>query len=208
MSNARRPASASLSLSLTPGPPGPAACRSRAPRRSAAAWVALGLAVSLVLGGCGIYTLGGPGHGTRFVVPPGALASPDPVVRSWAAYSLAKSTCQLEGDGERPSRYDSYACELRPREVLVRAWRERTDGDVRATGRDAYLDLLVRIDDAGFLAEYVWVALGQRGWIRPDFLRLDAYDRWRRTNVPRHRPQTRIIGWWSSGTADRREPGR
>lgn len=149
-------------------------------------------------GACGVYTLGGPGHGKDFVVPPGALTSPDPVVKSWAAYSLARSTCQLSRDAERPSHFDSFECELRPRQVLVERWRSRAEDEPPSSAGARYLEGLVEVDDAGFLAEYVWFYLRRSGWIRADFLRLDDFEPWRKRYLVGHRPQTRIIGWWTN----------
>ena len=159
------------------------------------------LGLALVTGACGVYTLGGPGHGKDFVVPPGALTSPDPVVKSWAAYSLARSTCQLSRDAERPSHFDSFECELRPREVLVERWRTRSADENPDSAGARYLARLVEVDDAGFLAEYVWFHLRRSGWNRADFLRLEAFEPWRKRHLAGHRPQTRIIGWWTDDAA-------
>lgn len=160
-------------------------------RRSARSIVAA--IIWIGLSGCGIYTFSAGGHGTSFVLPPDAALNSDPVVQSWAAYSLAKSTCQISRDGERPSHYDSFECELRPREVLVRRYRDRSD----PVERDTYLDLLANVERDGFLAEYVWVYLGNSSWIRPDWLRLEEFEPYRRSRIPRHRARTRLIGWWT-----------
>jgi len=165
----------------------------------------LALLSILALAGCGIYTLGGPGHGDRFVVPPGAATNPDAVVQSWVAYSLARSTCQLEHGGDAPSHHRSFECELGPREVLVERWagrdaRRNPDAEgapAPPPQQDEYLDLLVRVRDAGFLAEYVWHYLREPGWKEPEGLRHSAFEAWRaREGLRWHRPRTRIIGYW------------
>lgn len=173
--------------------------------RSRLGGVLLGAAL-LALLGCGvqIYDVGLPSRGTRFSLPPGAAMSPDPVVQSWAAYSLAKSTCQLSIGGPRPAANSSFSCEYRSRDVLVERWstRHEVQGDDPSISgprtTDAYLDLMVTVTEAGFLDEYVWYYLGERGWIEPDWLDLEAFEPWRKRTLRWHRPKTRIIGYWTN----------
>lgn len=187
-----------------------------------AAWISLFLSL-----GCGVqvYDFGGGGRGTQFHVPAKAAMNPDPVVQSWIAYSLAKSTCQLQIGGELPSENSSFKCELRPREVLVKRWATRNQVDGPATTpspiasptitprpsptptstlsgptaadeQDEYLDLLVRVQEANFLEEYVWFYFRERDWPQPDWLELGEFESWRTQNLGWHRPETRFIGYW------------
>ena len=150
------------------------------------------------LAGCGlqIYNFGGYGRGNDFYLPAGAAMNSDPVVQSWIAYSLSRSTCQLEIGGETPSSNTSFECELRSRRVLLDRWLERSDSTVQ----DDYLDLLGRVRAEQLLGDYVWVYLRERTWEEPDGLELERFAAWRSDNFPRalwHRPQTRIIGYWT-----------
>ena len=136
------------------------------PHRRPALLRAMGILCLLLwvlgLSGCAlqIYNLGGSGRGKDFYLPAGAAMNPDPVVQSWIAYSLSRSTCQLEMGGESPSTNSSFECELRSRRVLLDRWMGRED----TTVRDAYLDLLVRIRAEQLLGDYVWVYLRPRSW--------------------------------------------
>lgn len=169
-------------------------------------WVRLGIAWPvLVLGmlsisGCGvpIYNFGGHGKGSDFYIPMGAASNGSPVVQSWIAYSLARSTCQLGIGGDKPYANTSFDCELRPRRVLVERWSEKEVVIGEDAETDAYLDLLVRIYDENLLHEYVWVYLRDNSWIAPEGLELERFDSWRRENLGWHRPKTRIIGYWTN----------
>lgn len=141
-----------------------------------------------------VYVQDGVTDGNVFVVPPGALSTHDSTVRSWVAYSLGRSTCQLAIGGDNPARSHSFDCELKARMVLVDTWLEETKFTDET---DGYLDQLVAVSDAGFLDEYVWVFLRREGWTRPDGLELDRFAEWRDERLPEHRAKTRIIGSWN-----------
>src|SRR5210317_45117 len=55
----------------------------------------------LLASGGDIYTRDGVTDGDTFYLAPRAWADDDPVLQSWVAYSLMKSTCQLEIGGEK-----------------------------------------------------------------------------------------------------------
>ncbi len=62
--------------------------------------------------------------------------------------------------------------------------------------RDEYLDLLLRVEEANFLEEYVWFHFRERGWPQPDWLELGEFESWRAQHLAWHRPQTRFIRDW------------
>ena len=149
----------------------------------------------LLLVGCqsDMYLRDGVTDGDTFYLAPAAYASGDPAVASWVRYSLIRSTCQLEAGTENPARVNRYACERKARQHLVEAWLEQ-----KQTGRTVndYLDVLVDVHEAGYLSEYTVHYFATSTWRVPETLDLDAFDHWRRENLRRHRPQTRLVGYW------------
>ena len=87
-----------------------------------------------------IFTRDGVTDGDTFYLAPHAHVDDDPVLQSWVAYSLAKSTCQLEIGGDNPARNSSYGCELTARRHLLDAWD--TQRVEHAGVSDDYLDTL------------------------------------------------------------------
>lgn len=155
------------------------------------------LLILAALAGCSpsIYTQDGVTDGDTFYLAPRAWGDDDPALQSWVAYSLSKSTCQLEMGGDNPARNSSYGCEFTARSHLVDTWEEQ-----RAEHHDAadpYLDDLLRVREAGFLDEYVVYFFGRRHWQVPAEVQVDEFRRWKRGQLRGHRPRTRIIGSWN-----------
>ena len=149
----------------------------------------------LVASGGEIYTRDGVTDGDTFYLAPRAWADDDPVLQSWVAYSLMKSTCQLEMGGDNPARNSGYGCEFTARQHLLDAWeKQRAEHDSAA---DPYLDELVRVRVAGFLDEYTVHYFGRKHWQVPAEVNVDEFLRWQHKNLRRHSPQTRIIGSWN-----------
>ena len=157
-----------------------------------------------LLGGCAseVYVRDNVTDGDTFYLAPTAYASNDAALQSWVTYSLMRSACQLEIGGPNPARASSFGCELEARQHLVDAWRVQRGKHPDAA--DLYLDGLERVAAADFLPEYVARYFGRRHWQLPTDLDSDGFAAWRRHELPRHRPQTRIIGSW--GYAQREDP--
>ncbi len=153
--------------------------------------------LSLLLAACNgeIYLRDGVTDGDTFYLAQKALVDDDPVVQSWVSYSLMRSACQLELGGDNPARQSSFGCEVAARRHLLLTWQEKTTGDAELT--NPYLDDLVAIHQAGFLDEHVVGYFRQRGWSMPDDLDMRAYRRWSTASMPRHEPETRLIGSWN-----------
>lgn len=153
------------------------------------------LVFTVILAGCqsDIYLRNGVTNGDTFFLAPLAHASDDPSVASWVRYSLILSTCQLQIGGELPSRNSSFDCEFTARQHLVEAWQE-----LRLAGQqeDEYLDSLLDVKTAGFLAEYTAHYFNRSGWALPSDLEAAAFTRWRKEQLAGHRPQTRLVGHW------------
>ena len=154
----------------------------------------IGLAL---LAGCNtsIYTKDGVTDGDTFYLAPRAYSDDDPVLQSWVAYSLIKSTCQLELGGDNPARNSDYGCELTARQHLLDTWLEQRSAHPAAA--DGYLDTLLRVRDAGYLDEYTVYHFGRRHWQVPAEVRVTGFRRWQRQHLPGHRPQTRLVGSWN-----------
>lgn len=141
-----------------------------------------------------IYVRDGVTDGDTFYLAPVALTDDDPVLQSWVAYSLMRSTCQLEIGGPNPARVSSFDCEYRARDILLDTWADKQRSE--AGLYDEYLDALRRVDDAGYLDEYVIHYLRRDGWSIPDDIDLGDFEHWRRVELPRHRAETRLVGSW------------
>ena len=153
------------------------------------------LLLALLLAGCNseIYTRDGVTDGDAFYLAPHAVSDDDPVLQSWVAYSLMKSTCQLELGAEIPSRNSDYGCEFTARRHLVEAWETQR---LEHGYGDQYLDELLAVRDAGFLDEYTVHFFGRTHWQVPVEVRVKEFRRWQRRHMPDHKPETRIIGSW------------
>ena len=156
----------------------------------------LALPILCLLTACNgeIYTRDGVTDGDTFYLAPRAYQDDDPALQSWVAYSLMRSACQLEIGGPNPARANNFGCEFTARKHLVETWEEQRATSAGAS--DAYLDVLVRVRDAGHLDEYTLHYFGKRDWKVPADVDIDAFRQWRRRNLRRHRPETRIIGSW------------
>jgi hypothetical protein len=79
--------------------------------------------------------------------------------------------------------------------LLVDTWdrKRRLDSEIE----DKYLDTLLAVREAGFLDEYTVRYFGRKEWQVPIEVDVDEFRRWRRKNLPRHKPQTLITGSWN-----------
>ncbi len=141
-----------------------------------------------------IYLRDGVTDGDTFYLSDIALHDDDPALQSWVSYSLTRSACQLQIGGDNPARASSFDCELMAREHLIETWQEQVS-DEQAI--DNYLDDLLRVQQSGFLDEYVAHYFGRKSWKLPSEIQKQAFDEWRREFLRGHKPQTRLIGSWN-----------
>lgn len=155
------------------------------------------LSVMLATAGCSgeIYLRDGVTDGDTFYLAKRAYSDTDPALQSWVSYSLGRSVCQLQIDGKNPARASSFECEMTARRLLLDSWLEQKAGNPGL--RDEYLDELSRVQAASYLDEYVAGYFRKRHWALPGDLDMSAFRKWRRANLPGHKPQTRIIGSWN-----------
>lgn len=86
----------------------------------------------------------------------------------------------------------SFAEELDAREGMLLWWASLKGKDSKTS--DPYLDQLLAVKEAGFLAEYVWFYLRVPDWAeKPDGLKSDEFSQWQRLNLGAHKPQTRAF---------------
>ena len=151
--------------------------------------------LAVTAGNASIYTRDGVTDGDTFYLAPHAHSDDGPVLQSWVAYSLMKSTCQLELGGDNPARNSDYGCEFTARQHLLNAWEVQKNQHPGAS--DPYLDSLLAVREAGFLDEYVVHYFGKKHWQVPVEVRVKDFKAWQRKHLRHHKPQTRLIGSWN-----------
>lgn len=111
----------------------------------------------------------------------------------WIGYLMARANyvSKHESDygGQAGLIVPTYDEELSARSTATQIYRELKAADSKlAIG---YFEDLVRIDNAGFLPEYVWVYLHQDTWkTAPEPERLKLFDEWRSSQLTDHKSQT------------------
>ncbi len=153
--------------------------------------------VFFVLAGCGndFYVRDSVTDGDTFYLAERAFVDDDPALQSWVAYTLMLSACKLDSGGDNPARISSYGCEFSARMLLVDTWEQKHKLDAEV--EDEYLDTLLAVREAGFLDEYTVRYFGRKDWQVPIEVDVEDFRRWRRKNLPRHKPQTLITGSWN-----------
>lgn len=123
----------------------------------------------------------------------GLKGKPESVLGAWMGYGIARANWLSENVLVKPDAVESYhRCfeeELAGRESLAKIWIELKQSNSKLS--DEYLDQIVSVRRVGFLSEYVWSYLGSADWKQaPEQLRLEAFEKWKATNLPGHKPQT------------------
>jgi tetratricopeptide (TPR) repeat protein len=130
------------------------------------------------------------------------------VLSAWLVYGFAREYFRNEGflkenPGAREYRYD-FKEEFESRKALVEMWEGFQKDKPEIS--DDYLDALVRVYKAGFLAEYVWYFFRAPGWgDPPDTLRLKAFNEWRSQHLANHTMETVVYPGKRRGDAKRDE---
>ncbi len=144
--------------------------------RWAAAILMVGGALALSVSGCGH---GGVSAAPARAQPPasdakggtielaqGLTEGPGPVAAAWLGFGASRAASWTEDDSpaRKGPRVVGYALELKSRGDLAEVWKEQRAG---GAAPDAYLDLLVKIHDAGRMREYVIAHFSKPGWTVP-----------------------------------------
>jgi tetratricopeptide (TPR) repeat protein len=113
---------------------------------------------------------------------------------AWMAYGVAKASTVTSPKRIHPyAGVDDFDTEYDARLMLVQTWKLLT---AEKPERDPFLDLLVRIHEANFLAEYVITQFAQPGWTIPadalGKMNLQGFFTWGKTELSRHVVETMV----------------
>jgi hypothetical protein len=119
---------------------------------------------------------------TELAVDEGLTNGSPEVLAAWLEYGATLAAAQT----------DDYVAELAARTTLADSWKaHRKPGT-----RDAYLDVLVAVREAGFMREYVAMLLARPGWTIPGAelaaMSLDRFEPWAHKNLAEHDAVTRV----------------
>ena len=111
----------------------------------------------------------------------------------WIGYLMARANYVSKHERDYIGRpgliVPSYDEELSARSTATQIYRELKAAD--STLVIGYFDDLTRIDNAGFMPEYVWVYLHQDTWkTAPETERLKLFEEWRSSQLTAHKSQT------------------
>jgi tetratricopeptide (TPR) repeat protein len=151
----------------------------------------------------------GPPERADVQVGPEALAQGKDALGAWIVYGARKAKLFEARSGRVHNRStDDFALELGARAALAEVWREQR---VQADKPNPYLDLLVDLQQAGFLDEYVVAFLAKPGWTVPgDALAafdLGGFTSWRASRLAGHQPVTLVAVEPQSGRRWPDNPG-
>jgi len=122
-----------------------------------------------------------------------APTEPEQEGAMWLAYLMARATF-IESHPELYANVQGVVTpqfeeEVEARSAAAQIYRELQQSD--ATLELAYFTDLLRIADASFMREYVWLALRQPTWTSaPSELRLPEFEDWAKTNLSSHKVVT------------------
>jgi tetratricopeptide (TPR) repeat protein len=147
------------------------------------------LMMSLVASACAHAPAAGPttpaaagDKNSQLAIDERLTSGPPEVLGAWLEYGATLAAAQA----------DDYVAELAARTALAESWKSQR----KPGARDAYLDALVAVRDAGFLREYVAVLLARPGWTIPGTelgaMNLDRFQPWAQKNLPQHEVATRV----------------
>jgi len=104
--------------------------------------------------------------GGTIELAPGLTDGPGPVAAAWLAFGASRAASWAEDDSatRKGPRVVGYALELKSRGDLAQVWKEQR---AQGAAADPYLDLLVKIHDAGRMREYVITHFSAVGWTVP-----------------------------------------
>ena len=114
----------------------------------------------------------------------GALAA-------WLGYAMARAvwvrdnfTTEEAVNGEYKNSFEE---EIDAYTKMVQIWRELKESDPQLS--DPYLNLLERVDDAGFLKEYIWTYIHDGNWGGFPDLDMDGFDVYAKKYLVGHTPE-------------------
>ena len=113
------------------------------------------------------------------------------VLAAWLGYAMSRAVWvrdhydekDIIANGYQPSfdeQVDAYTS-------MVQIWRELKESDPNIS--DTYLNLLERVDDEGFLKEYIWVYLNDGGWEESSDVDIESFDVYAKKYLVGHTPE-------------------
>jgi len=99
-------------------------------------------------------------------------------------YGSSRIAWEKEEGGSRKS--DMYEREIFSSEMIAEFWKKMQENGDASPSQN--VEDLVKIEDAGFMREYVWVYLYKEGWVEPEDLNLDTFKAWADQNLLNHKP--------------------
>lgn len=132
----------------------------------------------------------------QIILHPELQARPQEVQSAWIVYASTawhsiKERSSFAAPNEDPSR-SPFELELESRRALAEAWLGLRSQE--PTLADKYLDDLVRVQEAGYLAEYAWHFFLEKDWETPErTLRMDHFLEWLNEQLPGHQVETWAI---------------
>ena len=132
-------------------------------------------------------------RGDGIVLSPSVVAKGNQAAPAWLAYGIAKLALLEKAGAPARKSVTDFDSEVEARTVMLAVW---TDIRAKEGGKDAYLDLLLAIKQAGFLKEYIVAALARPGWTISGkelaSLRVADYLAWAEGHVPDHNVPTLV----------------
>jgi hypothetical protein len=101
----------------------------------------------------------------------------------WMAYGLSLKAWPVELD--KNGKPNLYEREVFARSKTALIWQGLRDK--KTVNPDEYLDALVAINDANFMAEYVWSFIYKASVVQPSSLKLGKFKQWMTANLPGHK---------------------
>jgi hypothetical protein len=101
----------------------------------------------------------------------------------WMAYGLSLKAWPVELD--KSGKPSLYKREVFARSKTALIWQELREK--KTVKPDTYLDALVLINDANYMAEYVWSYIYKDIGDQPSALELGKFKQWMTVNLPEHK---------------------
>lgn len=163
--------------------------RQRSLPSSTPQWIAIALAISCLLA----TTPSHAGHKGLTIAIDWSPTKPEKE-SVWLGYLMARANYIAKHSDAYPQQVGpvipSFEEEVEARTTVAKIYQE-----LQTSGKDlnlAYFNDLHRVEQAGFMREYVWHYLHQRAWKQiPASIRMEAFETWQRSNLAKHKPMTR-----------------
>lgn len=170
-------------------PKEPTMSRQRSLQNSIPQWIAIALAISCLLAA----TPSHAGHKGLTIAIDWSPTKPEKE-SVWLGYLMARADYISEHSDAYPQQVgpviQSFKEEVEARTTVAKIYHQlqTADKDVNLP----YFNDLLRVEQAGFMREYVWHYLHQQAWKQiPASIRMEEFKSWQRSSLAGHKPMTR-----------------